>query len=71
LNPCTLNPQPSNSNSRDLIEDGPEYERYCHAVVAPGVAVVQGMPAGKALLRIRTHPGSSGVGLNKPTWVAG
>lgn len=28
----------------DLLEDGPEYERYCHAVVAPGIAVVQGMP---------------------------
>ena len=29
---------------KDLLDEGPEYERYCHAVVAPGVAVVQGMP---------------------------
>mmetsp|Transcript_14160 Transcript_14160/g.34066 ORF Transcript_14160/g.34066 Transcript_14160/m.34066 type:complete len:488 (+) Transcript_14160:158-1621(+) len=28
----------------DLAVEGTEYVRYCHAVVSPGVAIVQGMP---------------------------
>ena len=26
------------------LQEGTEYERYCHAVVSPGVAIVNGMP---------------------------